>query len=389
MRTSPQRLTIGILVAMIGCIASGCGGGGGGDGGCGLLACDVRLGIAAADFNGDGRTDLAIPITQLAHGTTSSMNVYMHSASGPNTLAPGVSYPLLHQGWTTLATDIDGDGRPDILTLDLDDSTMTILLNRADNAGTFSTLPIIAAGKGLNDVTIADVNGDGRMDLVEANGDGNEPAIDGLSIHQQLAQSSGEFAAATFIPVEGCCDSVAVGDVNGDGLPDLIAVGSGSGVIALLQILGQSGAFESPTRLVDGAASSCVKLVDLDGDGLLDLVYGGPASASGSAASVRVALQDANNPGHFLTPTAYPVVGDFTCLVHDLTGTHRPDIIAVSPQNGLSVLRQDPTHPGTFLPAVNYAPGQILNVAINCRLPRLLHSGDIFLPRYSLNASLS
>jgi FG-GAP-like repeat len=364
MRTSPLRLMIGILVALIGCIASGCGGGGGSDGGCGLLACDVRLGIAAADFNGDGRADLAIPITQIAHGTASSMNVYMQSASGPNTLAPGVSYPLLHQGWTTYATDIDGDGRPDIVTLGLDDHTITIFLNQPANLGTFSQLPIIAAGKGLNDVTLADINGDGRMDVVEANGDGNEPDIDGLSIHLQLGQSAGEFSPATFIPINGCCDSVAVGDVNGDGLPDLIAVGSGSGVVALLQIPGKPGVFESPTRLVDGAASSCVKLVDLDGDGLLDLVYGGAANASGSAASVMVALQDASDPGHFLTPTAYPVVGDFQCLVHDLTGTHRPDIVAVSIQNGLSVLRQDPTHPGTFLPAVNYAAGEGLNVAI-------------------------
>jgi hypothetical protein len=361
MRAPLQTLMIGIAIS---CVAGGCGGGGSSDGGCGFLACDVRLGIAAADFNGDGRADLAIPITQLAHGTPSSMNVYIQAASGANTLTPGVSYPLLHRGWTTFATDIDGDGRPDIVTLGLDDNTITIFLNQAGNPGTFSQLPVSAAGKGLNDAAVADINGDGRMDLIEANGDGSEADIDGLTIHVQLGQSSGEFAPATFIPINGCCDSVAVGDVNGDGLADLIAVGSGSGLVVLLQIPGQPGTFESPTRLLDGAASSFVKLVDLDGDGLLDLVYGGPTNSTGSAASVLVALQDASNPGHFLTPTAYPVVGNFTCLVHDLTGTHRPDIIAVSTQNGLSVLRQDPAQPGTFLTAVNYAAGEILNVAI-------------------------
>jgi hypothetical protein len=239
---------------------------------------------------------------------------------------------------------------------------MTVLLNQPGNPGTFVPLPSISAGKGINDVTVADLNGDGRMDLIEADGDGSEPDIDGLSIHLQLAQSSGEFAPATFIPVDGCCDSVAVGDVNGDGIPDLIAVGAGSGVVALMQIPGRPGAFEPLTQLFDGAAGSCVKLVDLNGDGILDLVYGGPASASGSAASVLVALPD--NPGHFLTTTAYPVVGDFACLVHDLTGVHRPDIIAVSAQNGLSVLRQDPTHPGAFLAAATYALGENLYVAI-------------------------
>jgi hypothetical protein len=357
---------MGCLVAILGILSAGCGGGGGGNSAysCGDIACYVPLGIAAADFNGDGRADLAIPIQNIAHGSGSSMDVYLQQPSGASTLAPAVSYQLTNAGTNPIAVDVNGDGHPDIVMMGFNSSTLSLLLNQPDNPGTFVLAPSIPAGYGLNEVAAADINGDGRVDLIEADGDGSDPAADGLSIHLQLAQSPGEFAPATFIPINGCCDSVAVGDVNGDGLPDLIAVGSGSGVVVLLQIPGQPGQFESATSLVAGPASRCVKAVDLDGDGLLDLVYGGTANASGSVTSVLVALQAASNPGHFLPPTSYAVAGDLTtCLVHDLTAKSHPDII-INAAKGISVLQHDPAHPGSFLAAVNYAVGQNLYIAL-------------------------
>jgi FG-GAP-like repeat len=366
MRTTFIRMMTVSLVATLGLVSASCGSGGGC--GLGLNNCSdfpsvLQFGIAAADFNGDGRADLAIPINHIANNA-SSMNVYLQMPSGSNTLAPPVGYSLAQDGSTTLAIDIDGDGRPDILTVGLDNNTITVLLNQPDHPGTFSALPSFSGGKGLNDVTLADINGDGRLDLIESNGEGQDPSLDGLSVQLQLTQSPGEFAPPTFIPINGCCESVAVADVNGDGLPDLIAVGTGSGLVVLLQIPGQPGEFESPTTLISGPATLCVKAVDLDGDGLVDLVYGGPTSPSGNARSVLVALQDANNPGHFLTPTAYPVADDiYSCVVQDLTIEHRPDIV-LNTEKGASVLRQDPMHPGTFLAAISYSLGQGVYTAI-------------------------
>lgn len=113
------------------------------------------------------------------------MNVYLHLPSGSSALAPGVSYPLSNPGSKTFAADIDGDGRPDIVTVSLDGNSISMLLNQSANPGTFLSMPTIATGKGLGDVVAADINGNGRIDLIEADGDGNEPDIDGLSIHPQ------------------------------------------------------------------------------------------------------------------------------------------------------------------------------------------------------------
>ena len=365
LRAPPKTKMMGWFVAVLGLVSAGCaGGGGGGANSCGDLACYVPLGIAAADFNGDGRADLAIPIQSIAHPSGSSMDLYLQQPSGANTLAPVKSYQLTSAGTNPIAVDINGDGHLDIVMMGFNSSTLSLLLNQPGSPGTFALAPTIPAGQGLNDFAAVDINGDGRVDLIEADGDGNEPAVDGLSIHLQLAQCTGAFADATFIPINGCCDSVAVGDVNGDGVPDLIAVGAGSGVVVLLQIPGQPGQFGSAASLIAGPASRCVKAVDLDDDGLLDLVYGGPVNASGSVTSVFIALQDASNPGHFLPPASYPVADDvMTCLVYDLTDKSRPDII-INTANGISVLQHDPAHPGSFLAAVNYGVGQNLYIAL-------------------------
>jgi FG-GAP-like repeat len=361
MRTPIARTVLGFLVALIGCVCAGCGGGGGGAGGgnsCGYLACDLRFGIAAADFNGDGLVDLAIPIVQIAHTDEHSMYVFLQQPLPGNPLAAPMGFSIGDDTSTTIAADIDGDGLRDIVAISSKSNALWLLLNQRDQPGTFVLAPRIVSGGNAQSVVAADLDGDGRADLIEAD-------AGGISIHLQLAQSPGEFAPATFIAVNGCCDSIAVGDVNGDGLPDLIAVGDG-GLVILLQIAGQPGAFESPAHPFAEPASRCVEAADLNGDGLLDLVYGGPANASGGVSSMRVALQDAGNPGHFIAPASYGVVAltaaATTCLVHDLTGNNRPDII-VGSENGLSVLLQDPAHPGTFSSA-NYALGYEMFVAV-------------------------
>jgi hypothetical protein len=115
-----------------------------------------------------------------------------------------------------------------------------------------------------------------------------------------------------------------------------------------------------------------VKIKDVNGDGLPDIVVAnlGPGTDGKGAAGVSVLLQDPAHPGSFLPPVTYSTPGQsIDVAVDDLNGDHKPDLVVanLAPANtgSVSVLLQDPAHPGAFLAATNYpALGQPLSVAI-------------------------
>ena len=237
--------------------------------------------VAIADFNGDGKPDLAV-----TNGTTpATVSVLLGDGDGtfmnPATFATGAG----SRG--VVAADFNGDGKPDLVVANFSSSDVSVLLGNGN--GTFQNQVTLATSTTIY-FAIADVNGDGKLDLICPNETAGTVSI-------LLGNGDGSFQHQATFATGLSPTSVAVGDINGDGKPDLV-VGNftGSSVSLLLGNGNGDGTFGPQTQLGTGSYPTTVALSDLSGDGRQDIVLvnrrpGGaavilPGNGDGTFASV-------------------------------------------------------------------------------------------------------
>src|SRR3989442_222466 len=183
--------------------------------------------IAVGDFNGDGVQDLAVAIKGFhGHG-----DVSVHLGNGDGTVRAALYLNTGGSPWFITVADFNGDGVQDLAVATYDTDNMICpceytqsWLGNGD--GTFTRRAAVYVTNPQS-LAVGDLNGDGRPDLAVAN-----PMDNTVSV--LLGNGDGTFQAAPTYDI-ACCRarSVAVGDFNGDGRPDL-AVASGGGVSVLL-----------------------------------------------------------------------------------------------------------------------------------------------------------
>jgi FG-GAP-like repeat/FG-GAP repeat/Thrombospondin type 3 repeat len=177
----------------------------------------------------------------------------------------------------------------------------------------------LPVGQGPIASAVADLNGDGLLDVVTVNAVSSDLSI-------VLAREPGVFADEERIAVAPRPDDVAIADVNGDGIADLVVVCPGSGttftpVVQRLEGLG-GGRFAAPQTILSGTTAFVVVLADLNGDGRADVVLGTPDTGG---LSVLLTAPD-GSPGSLF---AYSIDGPVSAIaVGDLTGDGRPDVVA-------------------------------------------------------------
>jgi hypothetical protein len=258
--------------------------------------------LASADFNADGSPDLAVAITS---GT--AVAIMLDGATGQFAPAPGSPVPVSGTPTNVVAADVNGDGRPDLVVPVADSSGritgIEILLG--EGSGGFTEAPgspiSILAGSALS-VALADFDGDGKPDLTVADTQRNEISI-------LRGDGTGRFGPPVVVAAVRRPRTLAVGDFDGNGKPDLAALVT-NGVAILLG--DGSGAFHAAGGSPAGSGND-LTVADLNGDGKSDLAV---ANANGEALSVQLATgggrfrQAANSP----FPAGYPLrlaMGDF------------------------------------------------------------------------------
>jgi Bacterial Ig-like domain (group 3)/FG-GAP-like repeat/FG-GAP repeat len=325
--------------------------------------------VAVADFNGDGKLDLAVA----SYSANSNISVLL--GNGDGTFQPKVDYPVGSQPFGVAIGDFNLDGKPDLVVANSLSNSISVLLGNGD--GTFQAAMSFATGQFPISVVVGDFNNDGIPDVATANNFGCACA------NVLLGNGDGTFQPALYQYVSSTVYSIAVGDFNGDGKLDL-AIGEAFGAAADLEILlgNGDGTFHSIGTFPLLTVPQSIAVADFNHDGALDVAvatFGGgvdvllgngdgtfkPAVNYQAGFTYAVAIADFNRDGNsdlavadfvypsqvsvligkgdgtFQTAVSYNTQGKWADAVAaaDLNGDNSPDLIVANRfSDNLSIL---------------------------------------------------
>jgi hypothetical protein len=246
----------------------------------------ISVAVAVGDFNNDGKLDIVV-----ANEGSNTVSVLL--GNGDGTFQAHVDYATGQLPDSVAVGDFNGDGNLDIAVSDACGINPTcrghggasILLGKGD--GTFQPHRDYKGGVYPESIAIGDFNGDGKLDLVMANNCGNLACLsqDPSSVSVLLGNGDGSFQSSKQYEVVPQATSVAVTDLNGDGKTDLVVADGGVSVL-----LGRGdGTFRKHIDYSTAGGSVAVAIGDFNGDGKPDLAT---ANYDGGGDSVSVLLGD-------------------------------------------------------------------------------------------------
>ena len=312
----------------------GCGGGDDADW---LYPLWVPTDILVADVDGDGRSDVITLAQRAASESVREGRLVVRLQTSTGTFVQAQTWVVGIYPWRMALGDINGDGTPDLVVADVgnsattaDDASVWMLLN--DRGRFLSPLRLAVEPVRPWDVAIGDVSGDGRPDIVLAD---SLPPGRGATL---LVQDAGvTFRSPALIPLPGDATRVALGDVDGDGLSDLafrmfLSQTDTVPSTELGIVYQETGGTLAPAVTLSpqtGLDTATLAIADYDGNDLADVVEFFTPSSASFTAKLTTLLQTQADAFAPVDTSLAGVDGIDGGVVADLDGDGRPDFASV------------------------------------------------------------
>lgn len=294
--------------------------------------------ITTADFTGDGKADIAV-----AYLEDNAVRVMI--ADGNGYFQPAKMYAVGKQPYDVVSGDLNNDGYPDLVTANTADGTVSVLVNNGDGTGTFPAAQTYSVGKLPFQVAIGDLNGDGIPDLAVTNYGDNTVSV----LWGKLSGSALSYVAGPVLPTGTNPYGVAIADFHHNGMNDIAVTCFGTSQLYVFQNNG-GGTFQSPAIYSTDSKPTSIAIGDFNRDGNLDIVTG---NSTANDVSFFAGMGDG---------TFKPAVNSFalnfpdSIAAGDINGDGILDIVAVAPNFNMATVLLGKGD-GTFLPRFDFATG--------------------------------
>ncbi len=306
----------------------------------GLPLIQYATDVAAGDFNRDGKLDLAISTTTQCHGICAGTGYVLLGNADGTFQSPTVEFTSFG---SVAATDVNGDGKVDLI-IEPDPSVTLVTIELGNGDGTFSSGNSYVQSflEGISPVStgiaVADFNGDGTLDIAADNG-------------ILLSNGDGTFQGVPYLNAQS--SPAVAGDFDKNGTVDLATASTAVNILSNAGngVLSQVHTYSLPSNLIAlGIVST-----DLNGDGNLDLIVN-QVDPGLSSWSYSVLL--GNGDGSFQSPVNYPqstAAGSYPLVLGDFNNDHKVDLAIAAGANSLAILLGNGD--GTFSSPVFYFDG--------------------------------
>jgi gliding motility-associated-like protein len=320
--------------------------------------------VTAGDLNGDGKPELVASRSGL---TANSIYLLENTSSGSISFATRIELFLDagHFARQVAIQDLNRDGKPEIIVANSFNNVLYVFLNQSTGGVlSISATPVKVMMSGIPNslaIEVQDMDGDARPDVLLTQNQSSS-----IYFLKNISSSTIAFAAPTIVPIPGSFNDLSTADFNGDGLLDVVAtsVFNAQALVLINKSTSSVFTFAPAITLTTGTGPFGTDVGDLNGDGFPDIVI-----PNRGAAGIDVFLHNGNlaSPG-FAKSTITTTKTNWFVRAGDLDGDAKPDIaytsFAAPTSYTIEILRNKNCYQPKILndPALTLCSGQTANL---------------------------